>query len=401
MNLLKQRKLLLVLIIELLFFMCTAMYSPVIPIIVESLGYNLSMIGIVQTVVNIAPLICAMPVGILMKRKGFKIPLSIMCVISACISVILYLSQNLINIILILSIMKITEIFICVGLQEQVAVLSKKNKLEGNYGWFMVFASIGSLLGPILGGIITDNISINTIWFIMACVLVIISLLTLTIKTENGTIEEKEKASKTNNKYLKSICNSMLVISALAGSAVLFAHGSRYNFLPLYLKKLDFSVTAIGTIMAIRSFAAIGGGIVLPQYVKLLKGNVQALISSTAILAISLATIPLCTTLATQYVNSIVIGVAMGIATPISNAMIVSSVAAENRTIAIGFSQTVNRIGQLLSPLLFGILAEFSGITSSFVGGGAVLIIIDFSLIYIFLKGTRSVIIRNEDNGTM
>lgn len=361
-----------------IFFTCTALYSPIIPVTINQMGYNVSTIGLVQTIGNIAPLICSVPVGILMKQKGLKVPLAFSLLVTACISFLLFFTTNLFNIILILSVIKVAEIFITVGLQSHIAEISQEKDLGGKYAWFMIIAQAGGLLGPILGGWISDTFGLNKTWLVIFFLLIFTALLVLNIRNTTITIDKKNSYSLTEFKH---VLNFPLVIAILAGASVLFAHGARYNFLAIFLNKYSFSMVAIGSVLSMRSFASILGGLLIIPLKKWIKSDIPILITSICVLGISLLIIPICTNLPTQYINSIFIGIAMGIAIPMSNTMIALVVSKENVPLAISLSQLVNRAGQLISPILFGVIGNSFGISAAFIASGLLLIIIGLTLL--------------------
>lgn len=361
-----------------IFFTCTALYSPIISILINNMGYSISTIGFVQTIGNIAPLICSIPVGIIMKQKGLKVPLAFILLLTAFVSLLLFFITNLINIILILSIIKVAELFITVGLQSYIADVSQEKDLGGKYAWFMIVAQLGGLLGPIIGGGISDHFGQNKTWFIISLLLVISVLLVTAIKNTGIDIEKKEKYSITD---FQKIINFPLLIAIFAGASVLFAHGARYNFLSIFLNDYQFSMVAIGSVLSMRSFASISGGFLVVFLKKVFKSDITILIVSISLLGVSLILIPICTNLLTQYINSIFIGIAMGIAVPMSNTMIALVVDKENLPLAISLSQLINRAGQLLSPLLFGVIGNYFSVSMAFVVSGVILIIISVILL--------------------
>lgn len=149
--------------------------------------------------------------------------------------------------------------------------------------------------------------------------------------------------------------------------------------------------------MASRSLAAIASRSLLEAVIKIAKGRTGALVLCSIILSISIGIIPLCTSFVLQLINSIVIGFAMGLAIPLSNTVVADSADPEERSITIGVSQTVNRVGQLLSPIIFGIFSQNLGVNSSFYLGGAVLLLISATVIYLLIFGSKKEILQDEN----
>ncbi|OMF84404.1 hypothetical protein BK144_30170 [Paenibacillus sp. FSL R7-0273] len=68
----------------------------------------------------------------------------------------------------------------------------------------------------------------------------------------------------------------------------------------------------------------------------------------------------------------------------------------EERSVTIGISQTVNRVGQLLSPIVFGIFSQNLGVNSSFYLGGALLLLISVAVVFLLLLGSKKENLQNE-----
>lgn len=399
MKLIKNRELAIVLSMVTIFFMCTNMYPSFVSILITEWGGNYNSVGIIMTLASLAPLIAAIPAGFAIKKWGLRLPLFVASIVSAGFCFLLFLFPTIVQLLAMLSVMKIAEIFFAVGLQTHIANLSSNlnNEMDKNYSWFMVYASVGSLIGPILGGYVADHASYSLVWIILAVTLTGLSFLSFYLS--DITIAQKTNSNKNKSSFreLQKVINWKIAIGMLVGGGVLFAHGARFLFLPIYLENIGYTLTSIGLIMASRSLAAIASRSLLEAVIKIAKGRTGALVLCSIILAISIGIIPLCTSFVLQLINSIVIGFAMGLAIPLSNTVVADSADPEERSITIGVSQTVNRVGQLLSPIIFGIFSQNLGVNSSFYLGGAVLLLISATVIYLLIFGSKKEIVQDEN----
>lgn len=399
MKLIKNRELAIVLSMVTIFFMCTNMYPSFVSILITEWGGNYNSVGIIMTLASLAPLIAAIPAGFAIKKWGLRLPLFVASIVSAGFCFLLFLFPTIVQLLAMLSVMKIAEIFFAVGLQTHIANLSSNlnNEMDKNYSWFMVYASVGSLIGPILGGYVADHASYSLVWIILAVTLTGLSFFSFYLS--DITIAQKTNSNKNKSSFreLQKVINWKIAIGMLVGGGVLFAHGARFLFLPIYLENIGYTLTSIGLIMASRSLAAIASRSLLEAVIKIAKGRTGALVLCSIILAISIGIIPLCTSFVLQLINSIVIGFAMGLAIPLSNTVVADSADPEERSITIGVSQTVNRVGQLLSPIIFGIFSQNLGVNSSFYLGGAVLLLISATVIYLLIFGSKKEILQDEN----
>lgn len=345
-----------------------------------------------MTIASLAPLLAAIPAGLTIKKWGLRLPLFAASMISALACFNLFLFPSIIQLVIMLSVLKVAEIFFAVGLQTHVADLSSSlnNDMDKNYSWFMVYASIGSLVGPIFGGLLVDFQSYSMIWLVLTVTLVGLSFVSFYLKDTSNAYNMNKSKFKFNFRELRRILNWKISIGMLVGSGVLFAHGARFLFLPIYLQDIGYTLTSIGFIMAARSLAAIASRSILEFVIKIARGRSGALVLCSVVLAISIAVIPICNNFILQLINSIIIGFAMGIAIPLSNSVVADNADPEERSITIGISQTVNRVGQLLSPIVFGLFSQNLGVNSSFYFGGTLLFVISISVVYLLIFGNKT-----------
>ncbi|WP_150265474.1 MFS transporter [Paenibacillus tepidiphilus] len=391
MNLFKNRELAIVLIMVAIFFMCTNMYPSFVSILITDWGGNYNSVGIIMTLASLAPLIAVIPAGVAIKRWGLRLPLFGASMISAAFCFLLFLFPSVISLLAMLSVMKVAEIFFAVGLQTHVANLSTNlnNDMDKNYSWFMVFASVGSLIGPIIGGFLVDHASYGAVWLLLTITLVALSFFSFYLSDTLSGQQTKGSSKKNSLRDLRRVMNWKIVIGMLVGSGVLFAHGARFLFLPIYLENIGYTLTSIGFIMAARSLAAIASRSILEVAIRFAGGRTGALVLCSIVLALSIGIIPLCNNFPLQLINSVIIGLAMGLAIPLSNTVVADSADPEERSVTIGVSQTVNRVGQLLSPIVFGMLSQQLGVNSSFYLGGAILLLISVTVIYLLVIGDK------------
>ncbi|MCZ8522522.1 MULTISPECIES: MFS transporter [Paenibacillus] len=394
----KNKELAIVLAIVSIFFMCTNMYPSFVPILITQWGGNYNSVGIIMTIASLAPLLTAIPAGFAVKKWGLRVPLFVSSMISALSCFMLFLFPSIIQLVIMLSVLKVAEIFFTVGLQTKVANLSNKlnNDMDKNYSWFMVYASVGSLIGPIVGGFLVDYRSYNMIWIFLSIILVGLSFFSLYLHDEKNESKDNSSKPKLSMQDIKKVLNWRISIGILVGSGVLFAHGARFLFLPIYLQNIGYTLTTIGFIMAARSLAAIASRSILELVIKICRGRSGALVLCSIVLAISIAIIPISSNFTLQLINSVIIGLAMGIAIPLSNTVVADSADPEERSVTIGISQTVNRIGQLLSPVVFGVFSQNLGVNSSFYLGGTLLFIISLLVSYLLMMGSNKILIEKQ-----
>jgi len=111
----------------------------------------------------------------------------------------------------------------------------------------------------------------------------------------------------------------------------------------------------------------------MPAIVKKAGGRFPALIISIFILAAGIGSTPFCEGHFLLLINSVFVGIGLGLALPLSMATVSEGVKPEDRGVAMGIRLTGNRLAQLINPLFFGIIAQVYSLGAAFISGGFLL----------------------------
>lgn len=252
-----------------------------------------------------------------------------------------------------------------VGGQTMVSLRSDADKYEANFGYYTFSASLGQMVGPILGAIVAGTSGVlpestgNA--FMVALIFSLIALIpAMGWRNHQPTVI----AAKSNVGALKSagaLLKNKRVFAAIYTSLAISSVGDiLVVFLPLYGSEKSFSSLSIGAILAIRAAASMLSRISL--------GTLSARFSTKKILIFSnLISILACAAIGfapNPWVLGLIVliaGFSLGVGQPLTMSLVSLATKPEERALAVSTRLMGNRFGQFILPAGAGLLAAGIG----------------------------------------
>ena len=252
-----------------------------------------------------------------------------------------------------------------VGGQTMVSLRSDADKYEANFGYYTFSASLGQMVGPILGAIVAGTSGVlpestgNA--FMVALIFSLIALIpAMGWRNHQPTVI----AAKSNVGALKSagaLLKNKRVFAAIYTSLAISSVGDiLVVFLPLYGSEKSFSSLSIGAILAIRAAASMLSRISL--------GTLSARFSTKKILIYSnLISILACAAIGfapNPWVLGLIVliaGFSLGVGQPLTMSLVSLATKPEERALAVSTRLMGNRFGQFILPAGAGLLAAGTG----------------------------------------
>jgi MFS family permease len=103
-------------------------------------------------------------------------------------------------------------------------------------------------------------------------------------------------------------------------------------------------------------------------------GYARLLLGAVALLAVMLGIAPLLRHFLPLILVSGLMGASLGFTQPLTMSLMVESVGAELWGVAFGIRQGVQRVASIVSPIVFGLVTNASGVEAAFFLGGAALL---------------------------
>jgi MFS family permease len=379
------------------FYTITGMAQPFFTLYAQEVGASTSSIGFLVTMRALLPIFIAMPIGQLIDSIG---PMRMLKYGS--VSLILSLFTNMIA--TSLWMMAISQIFmgICVLIMSscfQVLVSEgRKKERNGSINKYSMWMSAGGMLGPLIGGgltsLFTNKLFGYKFSFGFACVtsiLFFIFLLLIAKGYQNPEVEGSVKPKdllKTKGIFDSYISGLHLMkirsvqFGMIATFLIMYIQSLYMSFMPIYLNELGYSTVIISAIISIRGLASMLSRYGLDWFMR--RASMERILLVAGFIAsIGVVLTPIAgMNMALMIILVLIIGGAVGINQPVSIMIMVDDDSGPNRGKLMGMRLIMNRLSQIMSPAIFGVLGQSLGLSIAFYVGGAFLVVamLGFSL---------------------
>lgn len=261
----------------------------------------------------------------------------------------------------------------CMAGHQMIAVRSSGPvSRETVFGYHMIAIATGQGLGPMLLGWLGGGTKIPptdlmfTIAFVGAALSLIVAFGLRPAKRETAHRNTQEKV--TVQDLLK---RRGLVAVLLASIVTVTAFELMVVYLPLLAIERQIDTQHVGLLLAARSAVSIISRLFYARLV-IVVGRTRLMVSSMTVGAVAFVIIGLPVPLAAMYLGVVLLGIGLGIAATLTFSEVVILAPPHARATALSLRLTGNRIGQMLVPVLAGMVAGVTGI------GGAMIILSGF-----------------------
>jgi MFS family permease len=347
--------------------------APLIPLYLASQGAPVGVIGGIVGFSGVVPLLIALHAGALVDERGPSLVTKGSVLLYAIAGVILTALHAVWLVAVAYGLMGIANIGFAVASQAVVAAASTPATRVRNYGYYSLWNSAGAVIGPVIGGFITSHFGYRTAF-------ALVWLLMIPSFAIAGSLRGVPAAPRRTVSFAMAHRLAGTILHERGVSAILFisfmvvcGQTLQQSFYPLYLHKVGLSPTLIGIIIATISLGSMVVRSFLSRGVEWF-GYAWLLLGATALLAVTLGITPLLRQFWPLILVSGLMGASLGFTQPLTMSLMVESVGAEFWGVAFGMRQGVQRIGAIISPIVFGVVTTASGIESAFFLGGATLL---------------------------
>jgi len=271
-----------------------------------------------------------------------------------------------------------------------------KEKTGQGLGILQTSMIMGGVVGPLVGGILSDHLGYRTVLFLIALLTFSAGLITIFFLTESKKIRMVKTTISDN---IKLVLSSKHLITITAIQFVLsFSLMMVQPILPLFIQSLYKSTnigTLIGIIFAITGLTTM---IFTPIWGKIGDKKGHKRILSQSLLIMSLVYIPQALVMSVWQLLPvrIIIGVFAAGIVPSINTIIVKNTPENRRGGVLGITNSLSLFGNALGPMIGGSMAAVFGIRVSFVVTALLLFLTWYFSKNVFKETDRPGIIQNE-----
>lgn len=330
--------------------------NPLQSLFIENLGANVLEISLVISLQGLVSTILMIPSGIFMSKIGEKRMLLISSIISM-VALIFYTFargwQELLPWALIYG--SIFSTFVVTRMSIIADNSSTENRAT-TYGLMNMTWSLGSLLGPLIAGLLVDMYGWNPLFYLASFISVLSIIPALFFKGKTRIIKESEKKEEPDQTF-DSKTVRIISLFFLMQFAMCTGMGVITIIMPLYLIKIfSTSATEVGIFLSIgvglsTLLTQLPSGLVADKF-----GNKKVLLSCALLTALLYLLAPFMGNYLLLVIVYMLINASWSMTWPSSVAYLVDSVPKPKRSIAISIRQTGIRLGFTIGPLIGGYL---------------------------------------------
>jgi MFS family permease len=335
-----------------------------------ALHAHTSLVGSFGAVYALFPLIFAIPLGRWINHFGegkFVTAGTLFISISA---LTIGLSNNYFELVLVVALMGTSQLLCMAGAQAIIANRSTSHELEKYFGYYTFSASLGQLIGPLVGSFVAGGQGTlpksTSHAFLAASIISLLGTIPLFLKmpmrpsVENGKRNTRESTSLTkllSNPGMFAAMFTSLTVSSTVDLLVVF--------LPVLGKEKGFTATSIGWILAIRAATSMISRFNLGKLSTVFGSN-KLLYGSVVISSLSCVLAVFSRNATSLALDIAVAGFVLGIGQPMTMAWVSRISRDDERSFAISIRLAGNRLGQFILPALSGLLAGGFGASAVF-----------------------------------
>jgi len=349
-----------------------AIVTPFVPLDIAAQGGSDIVIGMAVGAAGLLPLLLSVHVGALVDERGAVFVSKASAVIYVVAGVFLVAGHSIPAVTVAYALMGVGSIAMVVATQTVIAAVSDPSSRIRNFGYYSVWSAAGSIIGPVGGGFVAQQWGFQAAFALVLVCMVpaypLAALMRSAPKAPRHTVSLATAHTHTGTVWRQAGVPAILIICFI----VVCGQTLKQSFFSIYLQKVGLSATLIGLAYAADSLCQVVVRPALgPNVVRFGYGTL--LVAATAMSAVALGVTPLLHTFWPLVLASGLMGVSTGVTQPATMSMMAEAVGAEFWGLAMGIRQVAQRSASVLSPIVFGVIINVSGIEAAFYVGAAVL----------------------------
>jgi MFS family permease len=332
-------------------------------------------VGLLAASFSLFPMLLAVVAGRLVDRFGVRWPMTFGATTGGLGMLIAYFFPGLASLYIAALLTGLGLIFINLGTQNLVGMLSTPENRAKNFSNYTLSTSAANLLGPLLGGFAIEHFGhSNTCLYLALLSLGPVTMLLTYGRRLPGATRQPGKGTGGG---VRSMLKDPQVRRMLVTGSLINAGINLYQvYMPVYAHSIGLPASTIGIVIAMNSAAAFVARFALPELIRRL-GEQRLLTYVFFTGATALALIPFFHSAVALGTISFLFGIGMGCGQPIIIMLMFSNSKDGRSGEALGLKFTVNQMTKLVSPVIFGFISTALGLPPMFwlnaslmIGGG-------------------------------
>jgi MFS family permease len=353
-----QRNFLYICIAQFCFALSMSVIDPVLPVYIASFNVSYALIGFVMSAFGLTRVFVEIPGGVLADRLGCRSLVLLGIGLAAVSHILGGLASSYVELVLARMIVGVGSAFSMTAGLMYVGEQAPPAQRQRNVARYQSMFSMGGILGPTLGGILSDLLGIRLLFFVAAGLTGLGLVITLQLRIAKPKSWEDTRVPIGRLKGM--IMNPLILVLCAATFLTFFMFSSiRGTMIPLYgVDILGLSSTQIGLVFSVTSAIIVGVLLgVIPTMEKLMSRPLMLVfslgVSAVAVLALSVASDFL-----TLVLTAIPLGVGFSLIQPTPFVMVLDLASPDTRGLMMGLLRTTGDVGIIVGPLLVGSLLD-------------------------------------------
>jgi len=337
---------------------------PFVPLYARSLGAHPAAIGLILGGYHVLPQLVAIPLGGIIQRWGAGRSMLAACLCGAAGALVM-LGGGLPYLVFGLLVFGVASLTVVSSGQVETLLNVPAEAWDRAIGMFAFSTSLALIVGPLAGATLV-RLGGYALIFPGTAVLVLAagaSILRLAQRPRGEALLSRPPSRRATLSALGQPAVALVLLCSMTSeSALSFWSG----FFPLLLAGKGFTPEVIALYFSLRGVATASIRPLLGVFTRL-ASRARVLIVSLALMALALALMPVLTR-PTEYAAVVILfGIAAGFIFPLTLALVSVGFSPEAMGTGVGIRQFVTRVGQLLGPVLLGLVTQATGLTAAFV----------------------------------
>ena len=334
-----------------------------VPLFAVDQGAGPFVVGTIVALYAALPTVLALPMGRMADRIGYKLPL--LCGASGIFVALLlpWLFPSVTTLYFVASLLGISFMTFQLSIQTLVGAIAGPESRARNFSLLSLGYASANFAGPLIGGVLIDNIGHARTFAVLALALVPAIIMAATGSRWIPHVHVRSEAVKGGLFELLKI--KSLRHTLIASGIVSSAWDVYQFFMPIYGHSLGMSATSIGLVLSAFAIAIIVVRALLPFAVKRL-GETQTLTYAMFVACLAFCLFPLFSNAWALAAVSFLLGIGAGVGQPLSMTMVFNASPKGREGEAAGMRITVNQVAHFVIPLFFGAVGSTVGYAAVF-----------------------------------
>jgi MFS family permease len=328
------------------------------------LGANPLTIGVLFAMYSVFPVLLSVYAGKLSDRFGFRVPMLFGATGLVAGLLLPFIVPQLATLFISAALVGLCYIFYTVAVQHLIGAYGDGIERTRNYSIFSLGVALTALLGPTTAGFAIDVIGYRSTYLLLAVLPVLPIVLLYFVPRLIPAARSRHKPK--GRQRITDLLGDPPLRRILITAGLIETGLELFNFfLPIYARSIGLSASLIGVIMGSFAMALLVVRTFMPSLVR--RTSEERVLSVSLYVATAACLVfPFASNFPQLLAVAFVLGLGLGCGSPLSLVLAYNRSPRDRSGEAIGVRQTVNKITEMVMPLIFGSLGTLLGMGAVF-----------------------------------